>query len=540
MGGGGPSGSPSARRAGGGDLSAVRRRLHGRQQRRTSLIWTFMAMGLALIWGYGGSLSFGQTAFFGAGGLRLRHPHASTSARPMASRSLARGARRGDRGAVRGGAGLLPVLRPDQRRLPRHRHAVGHAGRSSASWRRRRARNGRIGTARLNGFNGMRGMPPLTIPWPAATSCSMPDVALYYVVLGLMHRRLSRPPDACELALRQRARRDPREPRAGRDAGLRRAQVPARRLRHRRRARGPVAACSTPPGASTSRPSTMGITAAALPVIWVAVGGRIGPDRHAHRHALVVLSLFQALTIYGSQYALVVMGLLLVVTVLFAPEGLVCTLALASARSEAGRGAGHDRCSKPTASASSSAASTSHADVDFTRRGRRDPLPDRPEWGRQESRFFRLILGEHRPDSGQHPVPRARTSPALHVVRAHPPRHERQVPGARHLHGADRAAEPGDRAPAPLARPPMLDGEIDRRARPSPSWSRWPTRQAGTSATAIKQWLEIGMAIGVEPQLLLLDEPTAGMSPEETHAHGRDACSSSMPRASRSSRSSTT
>lgn len=31
-----------------------------------------------------------------------------------------------------------------------------------------------------------------------------------------------------------------------------------------------------------------------------------------------------------------------------------------------------------------------------------------------------------------------------------------------------------------------------------------------------KQWLEIGMALATSPSLLLLDEPTAGMSPEET------------------------
>ena len=37
----------------------------------------------------------------------------------------------------------------------------------------------------------------------------------------------------------------------------------------------------------------------------------------------MVLSAFQALTIYGSQYALVVMGLLLVCTVLMAPKGLI-------------------------------------------------------------------------------------------------------------------------------------------------------------------------------------------------------------------------
>lgn len=30
--------------------------------------WVFMALGLSLIWGYAGSLSFGQTAFFGLAG----------------------------------------------------------------------------------------------------------------------------------------------------------------------------------------------------------------------------------------------------------------------------------------------------------------------------------------------------------------------------------------------------------------------------------------------------------------------------------------
>ncbi|MGU3423148.1 ABC transporter permease, partial [Methylobacterium sp. D54C] len=69
-------------------------------------------------------------------------------------------------------------------------------------------------------------------------------------------------------------------------------------------------------------PSSMGLTAAALPVIWVAVGGR-GDLTATLIGTLVVLGGFQALTIYGSQYALVVMGLLLVVVVLAAPDGLV-------------------------------------------------------------------------------------------------------------------------------------------------------------------------------------------------------------------------
>lgn len=42
--------------------------------------------------------------------------------------------------------------------------------------------------------------------------------------------------------------------------------------------------------------------------------------------------------------------------------------------------------------------------------------------------------------------------------------------------------------------------------------------QAGTLAHGQKQWLEIGMALMCAPRLLLLDEPTAGMTAEETHA----------------------
>ena len=35
-----------------------------------------------------------------------------------------------------------------------------------------------------------------------------------------------------------------------------------------------------------------------------------------------------------------------------------------------------------------------------------------------------------------------------------------------------------------------------------------------------KQWVEIGMVIAQDPTVVLLDEPTAGMTPEETHTTG--------------------
>ncbi len=42
------------------------------------------------------------------------------------------------------------------------------------------------------------------------------------------------------------------------------------------------------------------------------------------------------------------------------------------------------------------------------------------------------------------------------------------------------------------------------------------TRQAGLLSHGQKQWLEIGMLLMQEPKLLLLDEPVAGMTDEET------------------------
>ena len=41
-------------------------------------------------------------------------------------------------------------------------------------------------------------------------------------------------------------------------------------------------------------------------------------------------------------------------------------------------------------------------------------------------------------------------------------------------------------------------------------------REAGLLSHGQKQWLEIGMLLMQEPQLLLLDEPVAGMTDDET------------------------
>jgi branched-chain amino acid transport system permease protein len=181
-----------------------------------------------------------------------------------------------------------------------------------------------IGSARLNGFNGMSGMPPLTIPWPGGDVPLYADIALYYVLLALvllvylgLRMLLNAPFGNVLVAIRENPERAEM---LGYD--VRRYQLLGFVLG------GALAGLSgvlyTAWGQYIT-PSSMGITAAALPVIWVAFGGR--KDVTATLiGTLAMIFLYQWLTIYGSQYAIVVMGVILVLTVLFAPEGIVLSL----------------------------------------------------------------------------------------------------------------------------------------------------------------------------------------------------------------------
>jgi branched-chain amino acid transport system permease protein len=73
-------------------------------------------------------------------------------------------------------------------------------------------------------------------------------------------------------------------------------------------------------------PSQVGLLQASLPVIWVAVGGR-------ESLLAVLLStcalnwLNYTLSSEGYQYALIIIGVLLVTVMLFFPDGIIVTLA---------------------------------------------------------------------------------------------------------------------------------------------------------------------------------------------------------------------
>jgi ABC-type uncharacterized transport system ATPase subunit len=62
---------------------------------------------------------------------------------------------------------------------------------------------------------------------------------------------------------------------------------------------------------------------------------------------------------------------------------------------------------------------------------------------------------------------------------------------------------------------PDADGEVERMLE-TVGLSAQAGARAGDLSHGEQQWLEIGVALMSQPRLLLLDEPTGGMSPTET------------------------
>ena len=137
--------------------------------------------------------------------------------------------------------------------------------------------------------------------------------------------------------------------------------------------------------------------------------------------------------------------------------------------------------------------------------------------GAGKSTLFRLILGEHAPSSGHifyagqditglKSFERIRRGMSVKfqvpgIFKALSARQNLEIALQHHVEGGS------------------LDAEADRLIA-FLNLSEVATQLAGNLSHGQKQWLEIGMAISLKPKLLLLDEPTAGMSPAETHATG--------------------
>ena len=147
-------------------------------------IWVFMAMGLSLLWGYTGILSFGQTAFFGIAGytygvitLNYGADYGLTFGALLMAVALAAVVAwiigyfmfyGGIRDVFVGIVTLSITLVLE----------TFMAQTAGPEWA--------IGTARLNGFNGMSGMPPLTIPWPGEDEIFLEGRYLFWFLVALV------------------------------------------------------------------------------------------------------------------------------------------------------------------------------------------------------------------------------------------------------------------------------------------------------------------------------------------------------------------
>jgi len=285
------------------------------------LIWIFMALGLCLMWGYGGVMSFGQTFFFGIsgyaygviainlGGRGWTSFEALTLAVLLAAVAAAALGYFMIWGRV-GGVFFGIVTLAASLVLA---FFIGQT--AGPEWR--------IGRARLNGFNGMKGMKALNMPWDGGT-LTFDGVPLYFLMIGLLL--------VVYLGLRMLV-----NSRFGNVVvAIREDEQRAELLGYDVRKYRLTTFCigSALAGLSGSlytawgqfiTPSSIGLPAAAMPIVWVSFSGR--QDLTATLiGTFVFLFGYQLLTVYSQQAALVLTGLLLLLTVMYVPEGFVIGL----------------------------------------------------------------------------------------------------------------------------------------------------------------------------------------------------------------------
>jgi branched-chain amino acid transport system permease protein len=276
-----------------------------------------MALGLCILWGYCGVLSFGQVAYFGVAGYAYGIIAGNLIAHPL-------GTLIGSVGGIlaamllagvfgyfvffaRVQTWIVPILTLVLTLL-----LETFLGQTAGyQWR--------VGTVQLGGYNGMTGIPSFQLG-----SFVFSGYAFFYFVLAivvlsyLLCRALVNSSfGKVLLAIREDVLRTET---LGYDIRIRQwiAFVLAAAL-------SGVSGLLYVQWGNYITPSQVGLLAAALPVIWVAVGGReklLAAAIGAYGLNWVTYKLSAS----GNQYALVIIGTLLVAVMLFFPRGLVVSL----------------------------------------------------------------------------------------------------------------------------------------------------------------------------------------------------------------------
>ena len=280
-----------------------------------------LALGLTLLWGFCGVLSFGQMAFFGVGGyvygiLAINLGGGSLTLLALLGGLAASGAMAAAFGYFmfygRVSGWIIPVLT-----LVFTLVLETFLGQTAGyEWK--------IGDALLGGYNGMTGIPSLSIAGLEFNGFTFP---LYYLVVILMV--------ALFVAMRLLAnshfghvvvaiREDPeRTELLGYD--VRRYQLLVFLFAG---VLGGLSGILYVSWGNYIVPSTVGLLAATMPVLWVAVGGK------SSFTAVVLSTVFlglisDSLAVYSGEFAFVLLGALLLFGMMFAPKGIIVTVAAA-------------------------------------------------------------------------------------------------------------------------------------------------------------------------------------------------------------------
>ena len=279
-----------------------------------------MGLGLGLLWGYGGVLSFGQGAFFTVAGYVYGIIAGNLVDVPGGTIMAAAGGITASMllAAVFGyfvfygqvSSWIIPLLM-----LVLSLILETFAGQTAGyQWR--------VGTVLLGGYNGMTSIPSLQVGDVTFDGAS---TGFYYLVIGVML--------VAYLGLRLLV-----NTRYGHVvAGIRDDVERTRMLGYNvsfvqiqvfvlAAAAAGLSGILYVSWGNYINPSSTGMMAATLPVIWVAVGGR--SSLLAVLISTVALRwLADTLSVQGGEYAFLIMGALLLATMLFFPEGIIVMLA---------------------------------------------------------------------------------------------------------------------------------------------------------------------------------------------------------------------
>ena len=281
------------------------------------MCWSFISLGLAVIWGMGGVLSFGQTAFFGLAGYSfsvISINFLGTTGVGIWSPILAL--------LITGLFGLIVgyflfyggiydvfiCIVTLAITLVFETFMQQTAGPEYA-----------IGEARLNGFNGMQGMP--TIGFQDLQFGLLEGVTQYYFILlvaAIILYCLYKFKNS-KTGLIFSATKENRDRVASLGHNVQRVQLIAFVIASM--LAGLSGILYTNWGGYIT-PSSMGLVSAALPVVWVAASGK-KDFLSVFVGTIFLVWLSQTLAINGAQFAIIAMGLILVIATLFFPDGII-------------------------------------------------------------------------------------------------------------------------------------------------------------------------------------------------------------------------